>query len=230
APSSAPRSRTSGAASPGPDAAGLEGGVTQAIEQGLKGVDGFLYMSSSCRASGTASINVTFAAGTDIDDAQVEVQNRLRSVEPRLPEEVRQQGVQVNEASEGFLMIIALTSRSGTLSSLELGNFASSRVVDELRRVPGVGDVFSFASPYAMRIWLDPYRLTAFRLSAADALAAVREQNSQTPGGQLGDVPLAGDAELNAAIVTQGRFSTPEEFAAIILRANPDGSAVRLGD
>src|SRR5690606_6002472 len=132
-PSIAPPSLTIDAIYPGADAAVLEGSVTQVIEQELNGVDGFLYMSSSSRANGTASINVTFTAGTDIDAAQVDVQNRLRSVEPRLPEEVRQQGVQVNEASEGFLMIIAITSSTGARSSLELGNFASTRVVDELR-------------------------------------------------------------------------------------------------
>ena len=229
-PSIAPPSLTIDLTYPGADAAVLDGSVTQVIEQELNGVEGLLYMSGSSRANGTASINVTFAAGTDIDAAQVEVQNRLRSVEPRLPAEVRQQGVQVNEASESFLMIIALTSSTGARGTLELGNFASTRVVDELRRVPGVGDVFSFSSPYAMRIWLDPDKLATFRLSAPAVLAAVREQNSQTPGGQLGDVPLAERAELNAAIVTQGRFETPEQFAAIILRANPDGSAVRLGD
>src|SRR5690606_2732708 len=140
------------------------------------------------------------------------------------------QGVQVYQASSNFLMIVALTSKSGTTDTLELGNFASTQVVDELRRVAGVGDVFMFASPYAMRIWLDPDRLASYRLSAADALAAVREQNSQTAGGALGNMPLAEDAEINASIRTQGRFTAPEEFASIILRANPDGSAVRLGD
>src|SRR5690606_5263875 len=166
----------------------------------------------------------------DIDVAQMNVQNRLRAIEQRLPEEVRRQGVAINQATSSFLMIVALTSRSGATSSLELGNFAVTRVIDELRRVPGVGDIRAFSSEYAMRVWLDPDRLASFRLSAADALAAVQEQNAQSPGGQLGDLPLAEGAELNAPILTQNRFSTPEEFAAIILRANPDGSAVRLGD
>jgi multidrug efflux pump len=127
-------------------------------------------------------------------------------------------------------LIIALTSKTGATESLELGNFAATRVVDELRRVSGVGDIRAFSSEYAMRIWLDPEKLASFSLSAAEALAAVQEQNSQSPGGSLGDRPIAEGTELNATILTQNRFTTPEQFASIILRANPDGSAVRLGD
>jgi len=229
-PSIAPPSLTIEVTYPGADASVLETNVTQVIEQELNGVEGFLYMSSTSRSSGTASIDVTFESGTDIDVAQMDVQNRLRAVEARLPEEVRRQGIQVFQASSTFLMIAALISRSGATDTLELGNFASTRVVDELRRVPGVGDVFLFASPYAMRIWLDPDRLSTYRLSASDVLAAVQEQNSQSAGGALGNLPLAEKTELNATIQTRGRFSTPEEFASIILRANPDGSAIRLRD
>jgi multidrug efflux pump len=229
-PSIAPPSLTIGVTYPGADASVLETNVTQVIEQELNGVEGFLYMNSSSQSNGTASITVTFDSGTDIDAAQMDVQNRLRRVEQRLPEEVRRQGIQVNKASSAFLMIIALTSKSGATESLELGNFASTRIVDELRRVPGVGDIRAFSSEYAMRIWLDPDKLASYRLSAADALAAVQEQNSQSPGGSLGDRPVAERSELNATIVTQNRFTSAEQFAAIILRANADGSAVRLGD
>ncbi len=229
-PSIAPPSLTIEVTYPGADASVLETNVTQVIEQELNGVEGFLYMSSTSRSSGTASIDVTFESGTDIDVAQMEVQNRLRAVEARLPEEVRRQGIQVFQASSSFLMIAALTSRSGATDTLELGSFASTRVVDELRRVAGVGEVFLFASPYAMRIWLDPDRLASYRLSASDVLAAVQEQNSQAAGGALGNLPLAENTEINATIQTRGRFSTPEEFASIILRANPDGSAIRLRD
>ena len=229
-PSIAPPSLTIGVTYPGADASVLETNVTQVIEQELNGIEGFLYMASSSQSNGTASITVTFDAGTDIDRAQMDVQNRLRSVEQRLPEEVRRQGVQVNKAASAFLMIIALTSKSGATASLELGNFASTRVVDELRRVRGVGDIRAFSSEYAMRIWLDPDKLASYRMSAADALGAVQEQNSQSPGGSLGDRPLARGMELNATIVTQNRFTTAAQFASIILRANPDGSAVRLGD
>jgi multidrug efflux pump len=229
-PTITPPSLTISAAYPGADASVLATNVTQVIEQELNGVEGFLYMSSNSQSNGTASITLTFRSGTDINVALMEVQNRLRRVESRLPEEVRRQGVQVVKANTGFLMIVALTSKSGAMSTLELGNFAVTRVVDELRRVPGVGDVRSFSSEYAMRIWLDPARLATFDLSPSDALAAVQEQNSQSAGGALGDRPLAGGTELNAAILTQSRFTTPEQFANIILRANPDGSVVRLGD
>ncbi len=215
---------------PGADAATLEQNVTQVIEQELNGVEGFLYMSATSGSNGSSSITVTFEAGTDIDEAQVEVQNRLSSVEQRLPEEVRRQGITVRQANSGFLMLVAIGSESGRTPALELGNFAIGNVVDELRRIEGVGDVQVFASPYAMRIWLDPQKLAYFRLSPAEALAAVREQNSASAGGALGDLPVAENTQINASIVTQGRFSSAEEFSKIILRANPDGSAVTLGD
>jgi multidrug efflux pump len=229
-PSVAPPSLTIGVTYPGADAKTLEQNVTQVIEQELNGVEGFLYMASTSESNGTASINLTFEAGTDIDNAQMEVQNRLRRVEQRLPEDVRRQGISVTEANSGFLLIVAVTSKSGNTDPMEINNFANTRVLDELRRVNGVGNVQAFAPEYAMRIWLDPQKLASYNLSAAEALGAVQEQNSQTPGGQLGDQPLAKGAQLNAVITTQGRFTKPEQFESIILRANPDGSAVTLAD
>jgi len=229
-PSVAPPSLTISVTYPGADAGTLEQNVTQVIEQELNGVEGFLYMASTSESNGTASITLTFEAGTDIDNAQMEVQNRLRRVEQRLPEDVRRQGISVTEANSGFLLIVAITSKSGKTDPMEINNFANTRVLDELRRVNGVGNVQAFAPEYAMRIWLDPQKLASYNLSPAEALGAVQEQNSQTPGGQLGDQPLAKGAQLNAVITTQGRFTKPEQFASIILRANPDGSAVTLGD
>lgn len=229
-PSVAPPSLTIGVTYPGADAKTLEQNVTQVIEQELNGVEGFLYMASTSESNGTASINLTFEAGTDIDNAQMEVQNRLRRVEQRLPEDVRRQGISVTEANSGFLLIVAITSKSGNTDPMEVNNFANTRVLDELRRVNGVGNVQAFAPEYAMRIWLDPQKLASHNLSPAEALGAVQEQNSQTPGGQLGDQPIAKGAQLNAVITTQGRFTKPEQFESIILRANPDGSAVTLGD
>ena len=182
-PTIAPPSLTISAAYPGADASVLATNVTQVIEQELNGVEGFLYMSSSSQSNGTTSISVTFRSGTNINVAQMDVQNRLRRVEPRLPEEVRRQGVQVVRANTGFLLIIALTSKTGVTPTLELGNFAVSRVLDELRRIPGVGDVRSFSSEYAMRVWLDPAKLATYNLSPSDALSAVQEQNSQSSGG-----------------------------------------------
>ena len=229
-PEVAPPSLTISATYPGADATTVEQSVTQVIEQQLNGVEGLLYMASTSSSNGSGSITATFETGTDIDVAQMDVQNQLTLVEQRLPEEVRRQGIPVRQANAGFLLLVAIESRTGANAAEDLGNFANSRVVDELRRVPGVGDVQLFGSPYAMRIWLDPDKLASYRLSAADALAAVQEQNSQSPGGQLGDLPLARDTELNATILTQGRFTSASQFAGIILRANPDGSTVTLGD
>ena len=229
-PTIAPPSITINVVYPGADAATLEENVTSIIEQEMNGVENFLYMSSSSAANGAATITVTFESGTSIDLAQVDVQNRLSRVEPRLPEEVRRQGIVVSEANANFLIIVALTSPNGSMNALDLGNYASTNVMDELRRVPGVGNVTLFGSEYAMRIWLDPERLSGYNMSSAEALAAVREQNSQTPGGQIGALPSPVGQQLNATVVTQGRFATPEEFSQIILRANTDGSVVRLGD
>lgn len=229
-PQVAPPSLSISVTYPGADAETLEENVAQVIEQQLNGVEGYLYMSSTSRSNGTAQIDLTFEAGTDIDIAQNEVQNRLSTVEARLPEEVRRQGIQVRQTSSGFLMIVSLYSESGDLSALDLGDYAAQNVADELRRVGGVGDVQLFGSEYAMRIWLDPERLASYDLSPAAVLAEVRSQNSQTAGGQLGGLPSPAGTQLTAQIVTEGRFSTPEEFENIILRANADGSNVRLRD
>ncbi len=229
-PSIAPPTLNINVTYPGADASVLETNVTQVIEQELNGVEGFLYMNSTSRSNGSASIELTFQAGTDLDVAQMEVQNRVSRVEQRLPEEVRRQGIRVFQASRDFLLIISIRSRSGEMGTLQLGHFATTRIVDELRRVPGVGDIREFYTPYAMRVWLDPDRLASFGLSAGEVMSAVREQNSQTAGGALGELPLAAGVEINAPLETRGRFSTPQEFARIILRANPDGSAVRLAD
>ena len=215
---------------PGADAATLETNVTQVIEQQLNGVEGFLYMSSSSLSNGTASITLTFEAGTDIDIAQTEVQNRLSTVEARLPEEVRRQGITVRQANAGFLMIVAVTSKSGALDSTDLGNIASTQVIDELRRVAGVGDVTLFGSEYAMRIWLDPDKLASYNLSPSAVVAAIREQNAQTAGGSLGALPLQEGQQITATITTANRFETEEEFRRVILRADEGGASVRLGD
>ena len=229
-PEVAPPSLTISVVYPGADAETLEENVTQVIEQQLNGVDGFLYMSSSSISNGTATITVTFEAGTDIDIAQTAVQNRLSTVEARLPEEVRRQGITVRQANSGFLMIVALTSKGGQYDTNDLGNIASTQVVDELRRVNGVGDVQLFGSEYAMRIWLDPDALASYKLSPSAVLAAIREQNAQTAGGSIGAQPLADGQQITATISTDGRFTTAEEFENIILRASNGAAVVRLGE
>jgi multidrug efflux pump len=229
-PDVAPPSLTISAFYPGADAQTLDRSVTSIVEDVMNGIDNFLSMSSTSRANGSAQITVTLRPGTDLDVARSQVQDRLGRVEPRLPQQVRQAGITVTKASSGFLMLIALQSRDGALDATAMGNFAANNIVNELRRIGGVGDVQLFGSSYAMRIWLDRERLNGFGLSASEVLTAVQEQNTQTAGGGLGDQPVAGASEFNAQIVTQGRFSTPEQFRDIIVRANPDGSTVRLGD
>ncbi|HDZ55494.1 MAG TPA: multidrug efflux RND transporter permease subunit [Pseudomonas xinjiangensis] len=229
-PSIAPPSLSINVTYPGADASVLETNVTQIIEEELNGVDGYLYMDSTSRSNGSASITLTLEPGTDIDVAQMEVQNLLSRVEQRLPEEVRRQGIRVFQASSSFALIVSIMSESGDMSSLELGHYATSNIISELRRVEGVGDIREFYTPYAMRIWLNPDRLASFGIAASEALNAVREQNSQAAGGALGDLPLSEGIQITAPLETRGRFTTPEEFAAIILRADPDGSVIRLRD
>ncbi|HAP26902.1 MAG TPA: hydrophobe/amphiphile efflux-1 family RND transporter, partial [Achromobacter sp.] len=229
-PNIAPPSITIQATFRGADTTTIDRTVTSIIEEEMNGVDNFLYMASVSRANGTAQITVTLQPGTDLDVARSQVQDRLSRVEPRLPQEVRQLGVAVTKASSGFLMLLALQSESGNVSAVEMGNFASNNILNELRRIRGVGDVQLFGSSYAMRIWLDERKLASFQMSASDAMRAVQEQNAQTIGGSLGDLPLARGADFNAQIVAQSRFSTPEQFRQVILRVNNDGSLVRLGD
>ncbi|MBO1113817.1 multidrug efflux RND transporter permease subunit [Bordetella petrii] len=214
----------------GADAATIDRNVTSIIEEEMNGLDDFLYMSSVSRANGSAQITVTFTPGTDLDVARGQVQDRLSRVESRLPQEVRQLGIAVTKASSGFLMLIALQSDRPDVTTVEMGNFASNNILNELRRIPGVGDVQLFGSPYAMRIWMDESKLASYQMSAGDALRAVQEQNTQVASGALGDQPLPQGAQFHAQIVTQSRFSTPEQFRQIILRVNTDGSVVRLGD
>lgn len=214
----------------GADADTLDKNVTSVIERELNGLDGFLYMSSTSRSNGSAGITLTFQSGTDINVARAQVQDRLNRAEQRLPEEVRRLGVTITDNSAGFMMMLALSSPKGELTPLELGNYAATSVVNEIRRVPGVGDVQLFGSQYAMRIWLDPAKLAGYGLSPSAVLAAVTEQNSQTAGGGLGEQPLGGETDFTAKIVTQSRFSDPEQFADIIVRANADGSTIRLRD
>ncbi|MGF6852446.1 multidrug efflux RND transporter permease subunit [Paraburkholderia sp. CI3] len=229
-PDVAPPSLTISAVYSGADASTLERTVTSIVEDEMNGIENFLYMSSVSRSNGTMQITVVLKPGTDLDIARTQVQDRLSRVEPRLPLEVRQIGLSVTKASSGFLMLLALQATDGTTDAVSMGNFASNNIINELRRIDGVGDVQLFGSSYAMRIWLDPRKLAGFGLSASEVLQAIQEQNSQTAGGSLGDQPIAPGSEFTAQIVTQSRFTTPEQFREIIVHANPDGSTVRVGD
>ncbi len=229
-PNIAPPSVAVTATYPGASAQTLEETVTAIIEQELNGIEGLLYMSSNSNADGSATITAYFDSGTDVGVALVEVNNRVKRVEARLPEDVRRQGVRVDKATRNFLMIATISSSDGSMDSIALGDYANTRILDQLRRVKGVGEAQVFGTEYAMRVWLDPVKLTAFSLLPADIVRAIQSQNVQVAAGEIGALPAVLGQQLNATIVTDSRLSTPEQFGEILLKANPDGSSVRLKD
>ncbi|MFC3550354.1 multidrug efflux RND transporter permease subunit [Lysobacter cavernae] len=229
-PNIAPPQVTVSASYPGASAETAEGAVTQVIEQQLTGIDNLDYFSSSSSSSGRSSITLTFEPGTDPDIAQVQVQNKVSLATPRLPTEVVQQGVVVAKANPGFLMVVAVRSENPNVDRNALSDLIGSRVLDQIARVPGVGSTQQFGSEYAMNIWLNPDQLRGYGLSASQALAAVRGQNVQFAAGSIGSEPSPQEQAYTATVSAEGRFSTPEQFGNIILRANQDGTTVRLRD
>ena len=229
-PTIAPPAVSIAATYPGASAETLENSVTQVIEQQLKGLDHLLYFSASSTSDGSVQITVTFEAGTNADIAQVQVQNRLQQAMTRLPQEVQQQGVTVAKSQTSTLLIVALYVDSGRYSNVDIADLEASRLQDPLARVPGVGDTLVYGSPYAMRIWLDPYKLNNYKLMPSDVRAAVLAQNVQVSAGQIGGQPAIPSQALNAAITAQSRLQTVDQFRAIVLRSQPDGAQVRLGD
>ncbi len=215
---------------PGASAQTVEDSVTQVIEQKMKGLDGLLYMSSSSDSTGGVGITLTFAPDIDPDIAQVQVQNKLALAVPFLPVEVQRQGIQVNKSSSGFLMVIGFVSEDGRMSGVDLSDYVATYVADNLSRVDGVGNVQMFGGAYAMRLWLDPHKLEAYRLTPGDVAMAVQAQNTQVSAGQIGALPAVKGQQLNATITAQSRLSTPEQFEQILLRSEADGSVVRLKD
>ncbi|MDY6890787.1 MAG: efflux RND transporter permease subunit [Pseudomonadota bacterium] len=215
---------------PGASADTVSNTVVQVIEQEMTGLDNLLYMSSTADSSGHATVTLTFAAGADPDIAQVQVQNKLKLAEPRLPEVVRQQGISVEKSSTSFLMVMAFVSTDGRLSKQDLADFVSSELAEPIGRVTGVGSVQVFGSEYAMRIWLDPSALNNYGLTVADVSAAIEAQNAQVTAGQLGGLPAVKGQQLNATVTAQTLLTSPEEFRDILLKSLPDGSRVRLGD
>ncbi len=215
---------------PGASAEVVEKTVTSVIEQQLTGVDNLLYFDSSSRSNGTAQITLTFLTGTDPDIAAVQVQNRLSIAEPRLPSEVVQNGVTVAKANNDFLMVVALKSTDPSLDTYALNNLISAQVLDPIQRLPGVGGANLFGASYAMRIWLDPDKLRGYNLSASQALAAVRSQNVQVAAGAIGAEPAPPGQGFTASVSAASRFTSADQFGAIILRTNADGSNVRLRD
>lgn len=204
--------------------------VTRLIENELNGIEGMQYFSSTSSAAGSVSINLTFTPGTDSGDASIDVQNRVRRVEARLPDAVRQQGIEVEEAGSGFLMILALTSTDGSMDAVSLGDYLSRNVLNEIQRVEGVGRAQMFATERAMRIWLDPDKMRGLNLTAGDINAAITAQNAQVASGSIGAQPNPITQQISAPVLIKGQLTSAEEFGAIILRANLNGSAVRLRD
>lgn len=204
--------------------------VTSVIERELSSAKDVLYFDSSADSSGSASITVNFKPGTDPELAQVDIQNRLKTVEPRLPEQVRRGGLIVESASSGFLMIVSLKSKDGSLDALALDDYLVRNIAPELKRVAGVGRVQSFGSEAAMRIWVDPMRLLAHSISMAEVTQAIQSQNVQVAPGRLGEPPAVPGQKVSVPLNVRGQLQTPEEFAQIILRSNPDGSRLTLGD
>ncbi|PWK32649.1 efflux RND transporter permease subunit [Cupriavidus plantarum] len=215
---------------PGASAKTIEDSVTQIIEQKMKGIDNLRYMSSSSDSSGSASIRLTFNAGTDPDIAQVQVQNKLQLAMSLLPAMVQQLGVSVTKSSSDFLLIVGFVSEDGKMTQADLSNYAVSSIQDPVSRVDGVGDVQVFGAQYAMRIWLDPDKLRNYKLVPADIKSAIEAQNTQVSSGQIGGTPAVAGQQLNATVTAQSRLQTPAEFEAILLKTTTDGASVRLRD
>src|SRR5437879_3245757 len=216
---------------PGASAETLEQTVAAPLENQITGIEKMIYMSSTSGSNGIVQIQVTFDIGADADQAALNVNNRVKQAEPRLPEEVRRQGVTVQKGSSAFLQVLAFYSPDGRYDNLAISNFVTLNVLDALKRVPGTTNVQIFgAKDYAMRIWVRPDRLTQLRLTPIDLIRALNEQNAQFAAGKVGQSPSAGPQELVYTITTKGRLADPKEFENILVRANPDGSNLRLKD
>ncbi|RZL09154.1 MAG: multidrug efflux RND transporter permease subunit [Rubrivivax sp.] len=216
---------------PGASAEVIEQTVAAPLENAINGVERMIYMNSTSTSNGVVTIQVTFDIGTNVDQAAQVVNNRVKQAEAKLPQEVRRQGVTVEKGSSSFLQVIAFYSDDGSKDDLTISNYVTLNVLDGLKRVPGTTNVQIFgAKDYAMRIWVRPDRLAQLKLTTADLAAAINEQNAQFAAGKVGQAPTGGAQEMVYSITTQGRLADPRQFEQIIVRANPDGSAIRLKD
>ncbi|WP_151832758.1 multidrug efflux RND transporter permease subunit AdeJ [Acinetobacter ursingii] len=229
-PTIAPPTVTISATYPGASAQTVENTVTQIIEQQMNGLDGLRYISSNSAGNGQASINLNFEQGIDPDIAQVQVQNKLQSATALLPEDVQRQGVRVTKSGASFMQVVAFYSPDGSLPASDIKDYVNSNISEPLSRVAGVGEVTVFGGSYAMRIWLDPAKLTSFNLTPSDVAAAIRSQNAQVAVGQLGGAPSTAGQVLNATVNAQTMLQTPEQFKNIFLKNTSGGAQVRLGD
>ena len=215
---------------PGASAETIENSVTQIIEQQLTGIDGLLYFTSTSSSRGQVNISVVFEKGTDPDTAQVQTQNQVQQAISRLPAQVQQQGVRVTKSNPDFLLIVSLYDETDQRTNMDVSDYLASNVQDPLSRVPGVGDVNVFGAPHAMRIWLNPQRLAAFSLMPSDVVSAIQAQNTEVAAGEVGGLPSPEGQMLNATVTAQSKLQTPEQFKAIVLKTDPTGASVRLGD
>ncbi|MBK8119688.1 MAG: efflux RND transporter permease subunit [Sulfuritalea sp.] len=214
---------------PGASAQVVEETAIALIEQEMNGIERLLYMESASE-QGIGTLTLTFESGTNLDLASVETQNRIKRVEARLPEDVRRLGIPVVKSARNYLLFLSLFSPDKSRDFVALGSYAAANVLENIRRVPGVGEAILFGTEYSMRLWLQPEKLNAFGLTSADVAKAVRAQNTQLAAGELGQVPAAAGQQLNAVIVTRSRLATPQEFGEVIIRSSPDGATVRVKD
>ena len=230
-PDLAPPTISVNAVYPGADAETIASTVAAPIEQEVNGVEGMLYMQSTCSGDGTYTLNITFETGTDLDIASVQVQNRVSVSEPSLPEEVRRLGIKTEKRMPDFAQMISVTSTDGRFDDVFLSNFATLRLRDQLQRVPGIGGITVFgAADYAMRVWIDPDKLQARGLAASDVLGAIREQNAQVAAGTIGQPPAPDGTPFQYAVTARGRLLNAEEFGNITIRTTDDGRILRLRD
>ncbi len=215
---------------PGASAQTVDESVTSLIEQEMNGAENMLYIESQSQADGGSTVSVTFKNGTNPELAAVDVQNRLKRIEARLPQAVVQQGVTITRARSNLLMFVNLISTTGEVSPVALGDYLARNVVNEIKRIPGVGVVQLFGTERAMRIWVDPDKLLGFKLTPTDVVQAIKAQNAQFSAGVLGDLPAPGTQRIATSIVVTGQMATPEEFGNIVLRATPGGATVRIRD
>ena len=215
---------------PGASAETVENSVTQIIEQKMTGLDKMIYMSATSDSAGASRIELTFEPGTDPDLAWAKVQNKLQLAMPSLPEVVQRTGISVGKATRNYLIMVGLISPDGSLDGNDLRDYAQSNLEKVLARIPGVGEVEVFGFQYAMRIWLNPEKLVDYHLTVGDVIAALRTYNVEVSAGQFGGAPAVKGQRLNASIIVQSLLKTPDEFAAVPLRINPDGSIVRIRD
>ncbi|HUD52484.1 efflux RND transporter permease subunit [Parvibaculum sp.] len=229
-PTIAPPQVSVNASYPGASAKTIEDTVTQVIEQKMNGLDHLRYISSTSTSSGSATVTLTFNQDADPDIAQVQVQNKLQTSLPLLPQEVQNQGVTVTKSARNFLMVVAFLSPDGSMNRTELADYVASHVQDPISRVNGVGEVQLFGPQHAMRIWVDPNKLSTYSMTIDDVVTAIKAQNAEISAGQLGGLPAVEGQQLNATINAQTRLETPEQFERILLRVNADGSTVKLKD